>query len=175
MRLSRRLAAFASCLALVPIVVAVLTAAPVRGGTTHHVAILDFAFSPATITIAAGDAVTWTNEDAVTHTETGISGIFDSGDLGPGESFSFTFTTPGTYDYLCTPHPTMTGRIVVLAASAATPQPDGPPAASSEPLPDVAMRPPNKPTPPGAAAMFAAVGVLAAALIVRIRWHSTER
>jgi amicyanin len=101
-------------------------------GATHAVAIADFAFEPATLTITAGDTVTWTNEDAMVHTATSVDGSFDSGDLDQGESYSLTFTTPGTYAYLCTPHPTMTGRIVVVAAApAATPAPSG--------LPNVAL------------------------------------
>lgn len=110
-----------------------LVTGPVRGAT-HAVAIADFAFSPATLTITAGDTVVWTNEDTMIHTATSTSGLFDSGDLDQGESYSLTFTTPGTYDYLCTPHPNMTGRIVVVAA-AATPAP----AASDDGLPNVAV------------------------------------
>lgn len=107
--------------------------AHVRAAETHAVEIADFAFSPATLTITAGDTVTWTNTDAVAHTATSTTGAFDSGELAQGASYSVTFTTPGTYDYLCTPHPTMTGRIVVQAAAAPTPVP------SSGELPDVAV------------------------------------
>lgn len=125
--------------ALALIGAALLAAAPARaGGTEHAVEIVDFAFSPATLTITAGDTVTWTNGDAVVHTATSTAGAFDSGDLAMGESYSFTFTEPGTYDYLCTPHPSMTGRIVVLAA-AATPAPASPAPGAGGALPDVAM------------------------------------
>jgi len=117
----RRLLLLAAALALA---LAALAGGPVRGAT-HEVAIADFAFAPATLTITAGDTVTWTNEDAVVHTATSVDGAFDSGDLAEGASYSLTFTTPGTYDYLCTPHPSMTGRIVVVAAPAATPAPAG--------------------------------------------------
>jgi amicyanin len=85
---------------------------------THAVDIAGFAFGPSDLTITVGDTVTWTNRDVVVHTATSTSGAFDTGDLGEGESASVTFTAPGTYDYLCTPHPTMTGRIVVVAAAA---------------------------------------------------------
>ena len=105
---------------------------------THAIAIADFAFSPATLTITAGDTVTWTNSDQVVHTATSTTGAFDSGDLAQGESYSLTFTTPGTYAYLCTPHPTMTGQIVVQAAA---PAPTAAPSAPTGPLPNVAMRP----------------------------------
>jgi len=110
-----------------------LPVAPARGAT-HALAIADFAFGPATLTITAGDTVTWTNEDAVVHTATSVNGAFDSGDLEQGESYTVTFTTAGTYDYLCTPHPSMTGRIIVVAATATTA-----PSAPSGGLPNVAV------------------------------------
>lgn len=122
-------------------------ASPSHAGGTNAVEIADFAFSPPTLTIVAGESVTWTNADAVVHTATSGSGAFDSGDLDPGESFTFTFTTPGTYDYLCTPHPTMTGSIVVQAASASTPAPTVAPPGGGGPIPNVAMRPPGPSVP----------------------------
>lgn len=125
--------------ALALIGAALLVAAPARaGGTEHAVEIVDFAFSPATLTITAGDTVTWTNGDGVVHTATSPAGTFDSGDLAMGESYSFTFTEPGTLDYLCTPHPSMTGRIIVVAAGA-TPAPTPPAGDGGGALPDVAM------------------------------------
>jgi amicyanin len=124
------------------IATALLVASPARaGGTDHAVEIVDFAFSPATLTITAGDTVTWTNGDPIVHTATSTTGAWDSGDLEQGASYSFTFTEPGTYDYLCTPHPSMTGRIVVVAA-ASTPAPTvpaSPAAGGGGTLPDVAM------------------------------------
>jgi plastocyanin len=84
---------------------------------TRAVTISDFAFSPRTITINVGDRVRWTNTDAVVHTATATSGAFDTGDLGEGDSASVRFTIPGTYRYICTPHPTMTGTIRVRATS----------------------------------------------------------
>jgi len=97
-------------------------AALVIGGTvalaaTRAVAISEFAFSPASITINVGDRVTWTNSDAVGHTATATSGAFDTGNIDQGESATVRFTQPGTYRYICTPHPTMTGTIRVRAAS----------------------------------------------------------
>ena len=103
---------------------------------TQTVTISDFAFSPATVTITAGDTVTWTNTDPVVHTATSTTGAFDSGDIAQGESFSVTFTTPGTYVYFCTPHPTMTGQIVVQAAAPAA---TAAPSPAGGPLPNVAM------------------------------------
>ena len=115
----------------------------VRAGGSNAVEIADFVFSPPMLTVTAGETVTWTNADPVVHTATSTSGAFDSGDLDQGESYSVTFTTPGTYDYLCTPHPTMTGRIVVQAASASTPAPTIAPPGSGGSIPNVAMSAPS--------------------------------
>jgi plastocyanin len=124
-------------------------APPLRAGGTHTIEIVDFAFSPSTLTIVAGESVTWTNADQAIHTATSGSGAFDSGDLDPGESFTFTFTTPGTYDYLCTPHPSMTGSIVVRAATVVSgPAPTVAPTGVGGTIPNVAMRPPAAPSVP---------------------------
>lgn len=129
----------ALALLLAALVLFVLGSIELARAATHSVAISGFAFAPATLTITAGDTVTWTNEDSVTHTATSTTGAFDSGPLAQGASFSFTFTTPGTYDYLCTPHPSMTGQIVVEAAPAAPPAPSATPATGNGEIPDVAV------------------------------------
>jgi len=109
-----------------------------RAATTHTVEIADFAFTPQVLTIQVGDTVTWTNLDQVEHTATSTTGAFDSGLLGQNESYSITFSEPGTYDYLCTPHPSMTGQIVVQAAPAASPAPSQATGGGGA-IPDVAM------------------------------------
>ena len=136
----RTLVALAAAVALVT--VTLLFAGGTRAGTSHSVDILDFAFSPQTLTIQAGDTVTWTNLDQVQHTATSTTGAFDTGLLDQDASSSVTFTEPGTYDYLCTPHPTMTGQIVVQAAPAATPAPSQA-TGSGGTIPDVAMPAPD--------------------------------
>jgi len=89
---------------------------------TRSVTIAGFAFDPATRTIAVGDKVTWTNNDGTGHTATANGGAFDTGTIAAsGGSASVTFTTAGTYAYHCKIHPSMTGRIVVLAASGGGP------------------------------------------------------
>jgi amicyanin len=83
---------------------------------TDEVEIEDFAFSPATITVKAGTKVTWTNKDSTPHTVTTDSGApesFDSGSMDKDATFSFTFTKAGTYEYICTFHPSMRGTVVV--------------------------------------------------------------
>jgi plastocyanin len=81
----------------------------------HEVVIDNFAFSPSTLTVAAGTTVTWLNRDDVPHTATSTNRprLFDSRTLDTDQRFSHVFTTPGTYEYFCAVHPHMIGRIVV--------------------------------------------------------------
>ncbi len=79
-----------------------------------NVDIANFAFAPADLTISAGQTVVWTNSDSTTHTVTSDDGTtFDSGNLNNGDTFSYTFNTPGTYSYHCSIHPFMTGTVTV--------------------------------------------------------------
>jgi plastocyanin len=80
---------------------------------TDTVAIQNFAFSPATVTVKAGTTVTWTNQDQDPHTLSAMNGSFHSPALNTGQSYRHTFTTPGHFDYLCTIHPFMTATVVV--------------------------------------------------------------
>ncbi len=68
------------------------------------VSIEDFQFSPATITVAAGTTVTWTHLGEIRHTVTADDGSFDSPTMAGGDTFAFTFDTPGTYAYYCRFH-----------------------------------------------------------------------
>jgi len=78
------------------------------------VTIANFAFSPATITVAHGAKVTVTNSDSTAHTATSDNGSsFDTGDIDPGSSKTITVTKPGTYAYHCSIHPFMHGKLVV--------------------------------------------------------------
>ncbi len=79
-------------------------------------------YSPDVITVVIGvnSTVTWTNNDAQPHTVTGVNGTFDSGNMDTGQSFSYNFTRPGVYDYTCTYHPWMHGRVIVESAQGAT-------------------------------------------------------
>ncbi len=80
---------------------------------TEAITIKGFAFAPASLDIAIGTSVTWTNEDGTQHTVTAGDGAFDSGSLAQGKSFSHTFDTAGTFDYLCSFHPRMTATVTV--------------------------------------------------------------
>lgn len=78
-----------------------------------QVTIADFAFSPATLTIPSGTTVTWTNRDDTVHTVTDVDRAFSSQGLETGDTYSRTFTAPGTYKYFCALHPRMTAIVIV--------------------------------------------------------------
>jgi plastocyanin len=82
-------------------------------GTTNTVTIKNFAFDPSTLTVSVGTNVTWTNEDSVSHQVNGENGLFESSILSSGQSYTFRFLTPGTYNYTCSIHPSMQGKIIV--------------------------------------------------------------
>ena len=85
-----------------------------NGGTSgSNISIKNFAFSVSSLNISSGTVVKWTNNDATAHTVTADDGSFDSGELGPGQSYTRTFTSAGTFAYHCTYHPMMTASIVV--------------------------------------------------------------
>jgi plastocyanin len=75
----------------------------------------DRAYKPGGITVAAGQTVTWHNETIAPHTVTSTTGLFGSGRLNGGETYTITFANPGTFNYYCTIHPTMKGAVTVLA------------------------------------------------------------
>ncbi len=81
--------------------------------TARAVSIGDNFFEPAAATIDPGDSVTWTNNGAVPHTVTADNGLFDSGVLDPGESYTVDFDGQGTVTYYCTTHPEMRGSLIV--------------------------------------------------------------
>ena len=80
-----------------------------------EVKIDNFSFAPATLTVAAGTTVMWTNRDDIPHTvvSTDDPKAFKSHVLDTDEKFYYTFTKAGTYSYFCSVHPKMTGTIVV--------------------------------------------------------------
>jgi plastocyanin len=77
----------------------------------------NFTFAPQRLAVEAGTTVTWINDDDIPHTVASITKLFKSNALDTNDKFSFTFTTPGTYEYFCSLHPHMTGAIVVEAAT----------------------------------------------------------
>jgi plastocyanin len=82
------------------------------------VSIDNFTFGPQTMTVKAGAIVTWTNKDDIPHGIASANNAFaKSKALDTDDSYSFTFATPGTYQYFCYIHPHMVGTIVVEATS----------------------------------------------------------
>jgi LPXTG-motif cell wall-anchored protein len=79
--------------------------------------IVDFSFSPATVTVNVGDTVTWTNSGHQPHNATASNGSFATATLQHGQSGSHTFATAGTFAYICTIHPFMHGTVIVNAAA----------------------------------------------------------
>lgn len=90
------------------------SASPIAGPLTIH--ILDFAFGPKAPTVKVGTKVTWVNDDSAVHTATASTpkGIFDTKGLDKGASADFTFTTAGTFSYVCSIHQYMTGTVTVV-------------------------------------------------------------
>jgi plastocyanin len=88
--------------------------APVAG---NAVTINNFAFAPAALKVKVGTTVTWTNQDSDAHTVTSQDngGPLSSAALSTGQTYSYTFTKPGTYAYLCTIHPFMTATVTVTS------------------------------------------------------------
>ena len=80
---------------------------------TKVVAIDNFTFTPTEMTVPVGTQVTWINKDDVPHTVVSVDHKFKSRALDTDEKFSFTFQAPGTYEYFCSVHPKMIGKIVV--------------------------------------------------------------
>jgi plastocyanin len=76
------------------------------------VTINNFSFSPADLTVTKGTTVVWTNQDTPPHTITS-AGLFDSGNISTGGTFSYTFKEAGTFNYNCTIHPSMKGSVTV--------------------------------------------------------------
>ncbi len=98
----------------------------VAGPGPAAVAIVDGGFQPASVSVAAGSPVTWTNSDSSRHTATADGGAFDSGSLDAGGTFSFTFPSPGTFAYFCAFHSDMQASVTVTgpastASSTTTP------------------------------------------------------
>jgi plastocyanin len=106
-----------ACSALGAVVGSVLAAGVLFAraeGTPTGVTIDNFSFTPAALTVKAGTTVTWTNKDDIPHGIGATNNAFaKSKALDTDDSYSFTFTTPGTYQYFCYLHPKMVGSIVV--------------------------------------------------------------
>lgn len=86
-----------------------MTVSIARGAST----LTATAYSPNPDSISVGDTLTWTNNDTTTHTSTSDDGVWNSGNIAPGSSFSRTFSGAGTFTYRCTIHPGMVATVTV--------------------------------------------------------------
>ena len=109
-RISRRLFGCNSQRVLLAVLLAALASTPCLAET---VSMDHNTFIPGEITVAPGTTVTWVNNEAMPHTVVAPSQGFRSKTLVKDAQFSFTFTTPGDYDYLCSIHPSMKGKVIV--------------------------------------------------------------
>jgi plastocyanin len=87
--------------------------AAVEDNPTIQVKIDNFVFSPNPLTVPAGSTIRWTNQDDIPHNVVSEDKSFKSKVLDTDETFTYTFTKPGTYTYFCSIHPKMTGKVVV--------------------------------------------------------------
>lgn len=94
------------------------TTGDASSGLAHNsVRIADFAYGPAAVQVSAGDTVTWSNDDDFAHTVTsGADGPMDSGEIGSGGTYRVTFDAAGSFEYVCTIHPSMRGTVEVRAS-----------------------------------------------------------
>jgi amicyanin len=138
--------------------------ATVRVAAAHYsVQMVNYAFAPASITVNEGDTITWTNQDTAPHTVTTTSGpqSLNSPYLSKGQSWSYTFSAPGTYQYYCTVHPDMRARIVVRAPAPATTAPRTQTPYTGKSSGAVAPPPAHSPQPPSSAASSASAAAAA--------------
>jgi len=87
---------------------------PVSDSSSQQLFIDEFAFSPSSLTIKAGTTVVWQNKDSAPHTVTSDSkNELNSGTLSQNQKYSHIFSAPGTYEYHCSFHTSMDGKIIV--------------------------------------------------------------
>jgi plastocyanin len=122
-------------IALLGLVAAAVAAAPALAAG-HAVAIRDASFGPSSITIRAGDSITWTNRGTNNHNVT-FDSFASAEQMEPGTKYSHTFRSAGTFRYTCTLHG-FTGKVVVTGAPLKpTPKPTPKPTAQATTAPSV--------------------------------------
>ena len=107
----------ATALAVAVLAAAIAFPAASARAAEMEVKIDNFTFAPQRLVVKAGTTITWINDDDIPHTVASSTKLFKSNALDTKDKFSFTFTTPGAYEYFCSLHPHMTGAIVVEAAT----------------------------------------------------------
>lgn len=109
----------AALIAAMTALTALFIGAAPASAASHHITISTYAYHPGALTVAVGDTVTWTNLDSVAHDVTVTRGpaLFHSPMLSQGQSWSYTFTVAGPYNYICSVHPDMTATLTVTPAA----------------------------------------------------------
>lgn len=135
-------------------------AAAVAATSADTIQIKNYAFAPASATVATGVKVTWVNEDSVPHTVTSKSGpaSFDSGQVAPGASYSAIFESPGTYSYYCIDHPQMIATITVTGGGGGGGSPSAKPSTMPSTTPSGMPGGSPSPKPSGAGPSASATG-----------------
>ena len=110
---NRALVALVASLGLVMVCMAPGAAAGAAGPATHTIAIEGTAFATADVTVNAGDSVVWVNKDPYPHTATSKAAGFDSSDIAPAKSWTYTAKKKGDFAYICAIHPSMKGTLHV--------------------------------------------------------------
>jgi plastocyanin len=87
--------------------------APVAAGERHMIVIDAMEFKPRTLSVRAGDTVTFTNKGPFPHTAASVKPAFSSPEIGSGKSWSMVVRGKGDVDYICTLHPTMKARLTI--------------------------------------------------------------
>ncbi|WP_238598783.1 cupredoxin domain-containing protein [Saccharothrix sp. ALI-22-I] len=132
-------------------------AAAPQAAAAKSVSISGYAYSPATLTVNVGDTVTWTNQDTAPHNVVVTSGPekFTSPTLQKGQSYTFTFTKAGSYQYYCSVHPDMKASVTVAGGATTTAPPTtttAPPTTTAAPTTTMpghpTTTPPTTTTPP---------------------------
>jgi plastocyanin len=90
-----------------------MTAKTAANSAAAKVLIDTYKFGPDALTVPVGTTVTWTNNDGDAHTVVAKDQTFSSPALAKGQTFSYTFTKAGKYDYLCSIHPFMVASVTV--------------------------------------------------------------
>jgi len=96
-----------------PLIGATLAFAAIAAQETNSVIIDNFTFTPKELTVPVGTTVKWVNHDDIPHTVVDTNKSFRSKPLDTNDTFSFTFATAGTFNYFCSLHPQMVGKITV--------------------------------------------------------------
>jgi plastocyanin len=84
------------------------------GAAEHHVVIDTMQFSPQVVEVKPGDTIVWENRDMFVHNVTGAAAGVSSGNLAPGKTWRYKVRAGASFDYLCTLHPTMKGRVDIV-------------------------------------------------------------